>query len=75
VPASERVFTSARNLVERTPAFWTNFVQPKLENDFMGMYRFLASPYPHGPNPYIDAVERNIAEIKSHIEATRDQNK
>lgn len=75
VPASERVFSSARNLVERTPAFWTNFVQPKLENDFMGMYRFLANPYPHGPNPYIDAIERNIAEIKSHIEATRDQNK
>ncbi len=75
VPAADRVFRSARDLVERTPAFWTNFVRPKLENDFMGMYHFLASPYPHGPNPYIDAIERNIAEIKLRIEATRGENK
>jgi hypothetical protein len=28
------------------------------------MYRFLARPYPHGPNPYLEAVEKNIAKIK-----------
>jgi hypothetical protein len=74
VPVGERLFTSARELIERTPRFWTNFVQPKLENDFEGMYRFLASPYPHGPNPYIDAIEQNIAEIKSRLEAGKIEN-
>jgi hypothetical protein len=39
-------------------------VQPKIESDFQALYRFLASPYPHGPNPYLDAIERNIAIIK-----------
>ncbi len=70
VPPAERAFHSADELIAKTPAFWTNFVRPKLENDFQGMYRFLADPYPHGPNPYIDAIEVNIAEIKSRISAS-----
>lgn len=75
VPPAERVFNSASELIAKTPGFWTNFVRPKLENDFQGMYRFLADPYPHGPNPYIDAIEQNIAEIKSRAEAAaREEN-
>jgi hypothetical protein len=31
------------------------------------MYRFLAQPYPRGPNPYLAAVEHNIATIKARI--------
>jgi hypothetical protein len=64
LPASRRAFKSPAELVEKTPLFWKKFVQPKLESDFMAVYRFLALPYPHGPNPYLDAVERNIAKIK-----------
>ena len=70
VPQAERLFHSAGDLIAKTPGFWTNFVRPKLENDFQGMYRFLADPYPHGPNPYIDAIEVNMAEIKSRIAAS-----
>jgi hypothetical protein len=69
VPAEERAFTSVSDLIARTPGFWVNFVRPKLEGDFQGMYRFLATPYPHGPNAYIEAIEQNMAEIKSRIEA------
>ncbi len=61
---SRRTFKSAQDLKQRTPLFWQKFVKRKLESDFQAVYRFLARPYPHGPNPYIDAVEKNIAKIK-----------
>lgn len=64
LPAPRRVFKSATDLKQRTPLFWQKFVMRKLESDFQAMYRFLARPFPHGPNPYLEAVERNIAEIK-----------
>lgn len=64
LPASRRIFKSPDDLIEKTPAFWKKFVQPKLESDYQAMYRFLARPYPEGPNPYIEAVEKNIAKIK-----------
>jgi hypothetical protein len=66
--AARRTFKSAADLKERTPMFWQKFVLRKLESDFQAMYRFLARPYPHGPNPYLEAVERNIAEIKRRNE-------
>ncbi len=69
VAPERRAFKSARELIERTPAFWRQFVLPKLENDFQGVHRFLADPYPHGANPYVQAVERNIATIESRIAA------
>lgn len=64
LPASRRMFHSADQLIEKTPDFWRGVVLPKLEIDFQAMYRFLASPYPHGPNLYLDAVEKNIAKVK-----------
>ncbi len=64
LPAGRRAFKSAADLKERTPQFWQKFVLRKLESDFQAMYRFLARPYPHGPNLYLEAVERNIAEIR-----------
>jgi hypothetical protein len=71
LPAARRTFTSARQLIEATPAFWRNLVLPKLETDFQAVYRFLAQPFPHGRNPYIDAVERNIAIITERIARSR----
>lgn len=71
LPASRRGFASAEELIERTPAFWTKVVLPKLESDFQAVYRFLARPYPHGPNPYLQAVERNIAEVQRRLTAGR----
>jgi len=62
-------FQSARELVEKTPDFWTTFVRPKLEKEFDGVYSFLASPYPDGPNAYIEAIERNIALVRSRLAA------
>ena len=68
LPAARRAFKSAQELSDRTPLFWQKFVLRKLESDFQGMYRFLARPCPEGANPYLEAVERNIAEIKRRNE-------
>jgi len=36
-------------------------VLPKITQDFLSVYRYLADPYPEGPNPYLLAVEQNMA--------------
>jgi len=45
-------FSSAADLIDKTPAFWENFVQRKLNRDFSGLYRYLHDPFPNGPNYY-----------------------
>jgi hypothetical protein len=67
VPPSRRVFRSSSDLIERTPAFWDQFVRRKLEIEFQGLYRFLAEPRSGGRNFYLEAVEKNIAEISRRI--------
>ncbi len=67
VPAGQREFKSVEELTARTPAFWQRIVFPKLETQYQGLYRFLAQPYPHGPNPYLAAVKRNIAIISARL--------
>lgn len=73
VPPARRLYKSPEELIARTPQFWRNFVRPKLETDFQGVYRFLARPYPEGPNPYIEAVERNIDVVASRTAARSSQ--
>lgn len=53
-------FASADDLMRKTPLFWEKYVLPKLQRDFLGMYRFLALPYPDGPNCYVASIEANI---------------
>ncbi len=60
-------FASADDLVRRTPAFWENFVLPKLEGELGGLYRFLSDPYPDGRNDYVERVEANIANLKRNL--------
>jgi hypothetical protein len=64
LPPSRRAFKAKHEVAERTPLFWKKFVQPKLEGDFQAVYRFLSAPYPHGPNPYLEAIEKNIETIR-----------
>jgi hypothetical protein len=67
VPADARCFKSERDLIGRTPAFWSVLVQPKLERDFQGVYRYLGRPDPAGKNEYVEAIERNIARIQARL--------
>ncbi|MDX2108946.1 MAG: hypothetical protein SFY80_01765 [Verrucomicrobiota bacterium] len=65
IPLEKRLFKSADEMLKKTPGFWKHIVLPKLENECQGLYRYLAVPYPDGPNPYIAAVEENIERIQN----------
>ena len=69
VPPERRAFSSSAQLLAATRNFWTGFVRPKLDNDFAGVHRHLCVPYPDGPNPYFDAIERNLSTIASRAAA------
>jgi hypothetical protein len=60
VPRDRRLFHSVQELITKTPAFWEQFVLPRLTRDCHAVYRYLADPYPGGPNAYLQAVEQNI---------------
>jgi len=64
------MFSSADDLLRKTPAFWEGYVQIKLNRDFGGLYRFLNIPYPHGANDYLERVEANMARIRQRLAAT-----
>lgn len=56
-------FGGATDLIQRTPAFWHDYVLPKLEKDYGGLYHFLNDPYPDGPNWYVGRIETNMRRI------------
>jgi hypothetical protein len=60
-------FSSAEDLMQKTPVFWKKFVLGKLEHDFGGMHHFLNSPYPDGPNFYLDRIEANIERLNRQL--------
>ena len=63
------MFSSAEDLMRKTPAFWENFVRLKLDRDFGGLHRFLNDPYPSGPNPYFERIEANIQRLRQRMPA------
>ncbi len=58
-------FTSAEDLMSKTPAFWEKYVRIKIERDFRGLHHYLERPYPGGPNEYVRRVEANIARLRT----------
>ena len=64
-------FSSAEDLMQKTPMFWENYVRHKLDRDFLGVYRFLNEPYPDGPNAYIQKIEANIARLRRQLAAAK----
>jgi hypothetical protein len=63
------IFASAADLRRRTPLFWSKYVLPKINSDFLGMHKYLAQPYPDGPNEYLQRVEANIARLERELAA------
>lgn len=57
-------FASAEDLMKKTPVFWERYVRPKIEREFLGLYRFLANPVPSGPNNYLRCIEANIERLR-----------
>lgn len=61
------MFNSASELRRNTPAFWQSYVLPKIEKDFLGLYRFLNDE--EGRNVYIEHIEANIARLQQQLTA------
>ncbi|MGC3958182.1 MAG: hypothetical protein QM813_09655 [Verrucomicrobiota bacterium] len=57
-------FGGAADLIQRTPGFWRDYVLPKLNKDFGGLYLFLGQPQPAGRNWYLDRIEANMEKLK-----------
>jgi hypothetical protein len=68
---NDTAFTSARDLMRKTPAFYESFVKIKIDRDYGGLYRYLNDPYPDGPNFYIDAIEANLKRLEQKLASKR----
>lgn len=66
------MFSSAKDLLKKTPAFWENYVKLKLERDFDGQYRYLNDPFPDGANEYMEQIETNIQRLRKLISSEAD---
>lgn len=62
---TERPFPNLDTLISSTPQFWYQFVLPRLKGDYGSVYKLLNSPYPDGPNVYIQHAEANIDALQS----------
>jgi hypothetical protein len=60
-------FTSADDLMQKTPGFWKFYVIPKINNDFLGLYQFLACDQKE--NWYIERIQENIDSLQQVVKA------
>jgi hypothetical protein len=60
-------FSSAEDLLQKTPMFWEKYVLPKINRDFLGLANYLNEPYPDGPNPYMERIEANMARLRREL--------
>ena len=56
-------FSSAEDLMNKTPLFWRQHVLEKLDREFAGIHHFLNTPYPDGPNFYLNRIEANVERL------------
>lgn len=61
-PPEKRPYHSYQELLAKTPGFWTNYVRPMLDFEAGGVHRYLTTA--GQPNPYLQAVEDNLAEVR-----------
>jgi len=61
-------FTSAEDLMQKTPMFWEKYVQSKINREFLGVYRFLNVPFPDGRNGYIERIDANITRLRKQLQ-------
>ena len=65
-PGAE-AFSSVEDLMRKTPLFWEKYVLPKVQNDFLGMYRFLGQSTNAGRNFYFERIQLNIDRLKQRM--------
>jgi len=62
---SRITFASAEDLLKKTPGFWHHYVKPRIADEFQGLYRYLADPYPDGQNLYLERIEANVHKLQT----------
>src|SRR5258707_9164289 len=67
------MFSSAKDLILKTPIFWEKYVLMKLDRDFGGVHKFLTDPYPAVPHSYLERIEANMARLRERIASTKAQ--
>jgi hypothetical protein len=60
-------FSGPEDLMAKTPGFWERSIRSKLDTEFLGLWRFLNRPYPHGPNEYMQRIEANMDKIRTRF--------
>ena len=66
VPPAKRPYQSERELLEKTPTFWENYVRPMLDFEAGGVHRYLTTA--GQPNPYLQAVDANLVEVRRRLQ-------
>jgi hypothetical protein len=59
-------FSSSEDMRQKTPAFWSKYVLPKINGDFQGLYRYLNEPS-SDRNYYLDRIEANIQRLEREL--------
>jgi hypothetical protein len=67
VPLEKRPYLNFQQLLEKTDGFWFNYVRPMLDFEAGGVHRYLTLA--GQPNPYLQAVEANLAEVRRQAQA------
>lgn len=67
IPPEKRPYHSLQQLLEKSSGFWTNYVRPMLDFEAGGVHRYLTTA--GQPNPYLQAVEANLAELQRRLQA------
>lgn len=69
VPPEKRPYHSLPELLQRTPEFWKTYVRPMLDFEAGGVHRYLTTA--GQPNPYLQAVDANMAELRRRLQTGR----
>ncbi len=67
IPLEKRPYHSLRQLLEKSTDFWTKYVRPMLDFEAGGVHRYLTTA--GQPNPYLQAVEANLAELQRRLQS------
>jgi hypothetical protein len=67
VPLEKRPYHNLQQLLEKSTGFWTNYVRPMLDFEAGGVHRYLTTA--GQPNPYLHAVEANLAELNRRLQS------
>lgn len=67
IPPDKRPYGSVAELMRKTPDFWQKFVRPMLDTEADGVHRYLTVT--GQTNPYLQAVEENLAEVQRRVQA------